>query len=664
MTLSSVAVTGDPTFEAASYIDVIYQQPKHTSIGFVNESAQEVVLRGWQGHNVYGGGTDAKVTRMAQRLAHTAWDAGQRMGQFIYGRYYGMGDCYVSNWNMHYACGPNAGDEGQSYTPVQYCNQVETKSIFTISAAPASATINTTTTQVITASPNSQTVNVVSSAGVIAGQWVVVEQSMADGFENLEAVEVTAVPSGTSITGIFLNHHPSGVTVTPAKVLDISDGSFVGEQRVVVNLSATPKTSGTVTTSAGGSLTGSTNANWASTMVGGSSVNIGAIALAKDQYRGPPYNTSTNSSDPTGPLDSWYQITTVTASNALSIHSFSVAGDTSYRGKGSFPTTYTIRPAMRILQLRNQGNTIICERTTHTWSVGDTLECVVCPYPDVATGFHLSYANWTAGGTLRSGLTVENRGARTFETGITVQAQPASPIALGSTTADNLGFTTGISVGAGLALNVVGHTGAMLCNVDVLSTTSSAINGSKIAWGGDLVTQRIESHPDALGMRWRGISVGDQGELTFHSNSGWGTSSNRSGSLENTELRYTGNMGLVANTANEDTWLQYRGEGSTDLYWRVRGAWSSLAQTHSQKGIAIEKVQRNSTAAVTVTSHFVVDGLATRVRAIPFELETISSEPAAPLATGVYLYTVVSSGKTVLYAKFDSGAAQVVATEP
>lgn len=144
------------------------------------------------------------------------------------------------------------------------------------------------------------------------------------------------------------------MTVTPALVLSIDNMSEVGQGRVVVNLSGASYSVGTVTGSVGAGLNGGGTA-WANNMVGGDALNIGAIQLDKDNYTGIPFNGG----GANGTLKSWFQIESVGAANFLNIFSFTVAGAVTYKGVGSFPTTYTIRPSVQILEIVRSSNQIV-----------------------------------------------------------------------------------------------------------------------------------------------------------------------------------------------------------------------------------------------------------------------------------------------------------------
>jgi len=382
--------------------------PSGTNVGFTTQMTVAIPGRIMEGENLHGGGTNAKCTFTNLGISVDAYGAGQRILTQQTINAYGMGDACLETRRVSFSSGNISGDEGVGFSLVNTLMQAELFVKANITSIPTQATINTTTTQVITGDKDPQTVTVANSSGVVAGQWVVVEQAPSTHLINIEAVQVTAVPNGTSITGIFRANHGLGVKVTPATVLGLA-ANFMGEQRVVVNLSATPYTTGTVASISGAAFTGS-GTTWANNMVGGNADNVGAISLTSDDYTGLPYSTAPNQ------LKSWYQITSVPSTTQVDIHTTSVAGDAAYRGNGvAVSGAYTIRPAMRILRIPNL-STIVCETSTHTWAVNDIIECAICPYPDM-TAFRYHVGAFTPGGTYRNFQAVLNLGSRKIEFG-------------------------------------------------------------------------------------------------------------------------------------------------------------------------------------------------------------------------------------------------------
>jgi hypothetical protein len=464
-------VGGDANFRRAFDITSNWQDPQVTNPNFSTALNISTILNAKNGQNVHGGGTNAKTSFIGAHHTVNAISGGQRLCQALTMNAFGHGDAACEARRIEFSGGPINGDEGTGWSVVNHLNQQNTLSLATISSVTTPATINTTTTQIITANKDEQTVTVASSAGVIAGQWVIVEQQVPSGQMNLEAVQIVSVPGGTSIRGIFRNNHANGVTVTPALVLVLDNTQEFGEQRVLVNLSGTSYSTGTVSSISGGGFTG-TGTAWTSNIVGGSALNVGAIALDIDTYTGDPFDDAPGSGQ--GPLKAWHQILNVSSGTALGVHSFSVAGDTSYKGKGitpaNLPSTYTIRPAARILQIT--GSTVVCEQSTHTWTAADNVECTICPYPDV-TGYQHHLEVYAPGGTLRGFSHFSNNGARTFGIGLSI----GSNMKTGGG-ADTIAFDVGISVSA-----------AVQTGIDITSATasgislpSSSVNGSKLTW--------------------------------------------------------------------------------------------------------------------------------------------------------------------------------------
>jgi hypothetical protein len=410
---------------------------------FSNEETVRIVSVATHGQST-NGTTQAKKTFIPLSITGTYIASGQK---FLHGgglTAYGMSDAALAgNIPVKFAGGPVNGDEGQGYQLVTQLTQQETLATATIASIPTQSTYTTTITQNITASKDAQTVTVASTTGATVGHWIVIGQEIINSSPNLEAVQIEAVGVGT-ITAKFFFNHLSTVTITPALVLNLDTVFKLGQDRVLVNLSQAAYTTGTVGAIAGGGMDGS-GTNWTDNVVGGNSFNIGAISLTADDFTGVPFDGAN------GPLKSWYQITQVTSPTHLAIWSFSVAGDTSYRGNANLAAggAYTIRQSAKILRVLVDAVRVVCETSTSTWTVGDSLECAICPYPDV-TGFQYHFGSWTPGSTCRAFLDARNYGARTFESGIFLGA---GSVIDGGGGADLYAYGTGIKI-AGFCENV------------------------------------------------------------------------------------------------------------------------------------------------------------------------------------------------------------------
>jgi len=468
--------TNNPTDHNALKIDVTTDSST-TDVGFTNEEAVEINFFPVHGQATNGGSTTAKKTFLTLNTSQTARAAGQK---FIYGQTmisYGMSDTAIwGNQAVQYSGGPVNGDEGQGWALVSDLKQQGFLVQSTISTVTTSS-YNSTTTQAITASTVAQTVTVASTSGAGVGDWVVIDQQIPSASPTMEAVQITAVGIGT-ITAIFYYNHSNGATIKPALVLDVGSGdaNFMGQDRIIINLSATPVTTGTVSSISGGGFTG-TGTSWANNMVGGNSLNIGAISLATDDYTNSPFDSGSNR------LRSWYEILNVGTTTAMGIYSTSVAGDASYRGKGA-PSTFTIRPKAKVLRVVSSGNSatgkLICENSTSTWSVGHIIEMPICPYPDVS-GFQYHMAAYTNGGSYRGFMSVINNGGRMMGTAFGCDSLGPVSDGLGTGGADTLAWDVGIRIG-----------GRLNTGIDVRKCLQGAITineyladaGSAVAWPG------------------------------------------------------------------------------------------------------------------------------------------------------------------------------------
>lgn len=383
---------------------------------FANTSSGHFTMSVQHGQNAYNALTLAKESFFGLSTDIEAIGAGQR---FVYSNNmvaYGMGDVALhGNDYVQFGGGPTDGDEGQGWGLASALTQQTFLSQTTIATVPTPSVLNTTTTQVINKSQFVQTVTVVSTAGAVAGDWVVVDQELPSPGTNMEAVQIISF-GPTSITGIFRCNHNNGCTITPALLLTLGSTFTLGQDRVLVNWSQPSYSTGTIASITGGGYTGS-GTNWTDNMVGGWAKNIGAIALTADDYAGSPFSLG-------NPLKSVYQIKSLVSPTSLGILSTSVAGDASYHGRGPGPAgsggsgVYKIVPCAKILRI--QSGLVICETSTSIWTIGDSVEQVICPYPDVG-GFQYNMSVFTTGGIRRYFMHVNNQGARKFDAFISLE---------------------------------------------------------------------------------------------------------------------------------------------------------------------------------------------------------------------------------------------------
>jgi len=468
-------ISGDPNDRWATRIRVATDCAQNNP-NFSNNECLEIDFSALNGQATNGGITTAKVTFLALNMGATYNASGQKnlTGESVTA--YGMSDTSIGQQFVQYAGGPVNGDEGQGFRLVSPLQQQGFLNTTTIQSKPTQSVVNTTTTQAIVASKNAQTVTVVSTAGAVNGDWVVIEQQVASGSPNLEAVQIISF-TPTSITGIFRYNHNNGVTVTPALVIQCFSTFQMGQDRVLVNLSAPSYSTGTVTAISGGGMDFSGTAlNSPTGPVGGTALNIGAISLTADDCTAGPFGGGNT-------LKSWYQITSVTTATHLTIHTFSVAGDAAYHGRGPGPAgsgaggsaAYIIRPCARVLRFGGTNGVVdgflICETSNAAlWVVGNSVEQAICPYADV-TGFNYRINHYTPGGAgVRSFLGVENWGARMWDTGILLRAGNGG---IGQPTGDTVAMNTGIfldNCNTGLVI--------FRCNTAGISLTSNFGSGA------------------------------------------------------------------------------------------------------------------------------------------------------------------------------------------
>lgn len=485
-------IGNDPNLRRAVDINVTTDSSTSNS-GFTDENALDVNLLATHGQNTAA----AKRTFIPLNVSGTYYGAGQKFISTTTLVSYSMGD--TATWGNNYvqfAGGPISGDEGVGWGLVSSLTQQPDLTLATINGIPTPATLSTTLTQSVTGSKDSQTVTVASSVGASVGNWLVIDQEVATGSPKMEAVQLTAVGPGT-ITAVFQNSHVNGTTVKPALLLQINNSFSFGEERYLINKSVTPVTAGTVSSISGGGFTG-TGTAWSTSMVGGNALNIGMISLAADDVTGGGHW------DPgTNRLRSWYSITSVGDATHLGIHTFSVAGDAAYRGKGPGSGAYTIRPSAKLL--RNLGGgAMVFENSTSTWTLNDSVELVICPYPDVS-GFQYHMASYTNGGTYRGFLSVDNNGARTFGAAFACAGVAGS---IGTPNGDPVGWDTGIlldSVNTGVLINQP--------QVQGIGFSGSINNAMNITWTQD--GRSLGPDTTNFGMQWQTTSVGPPGVISF-----------------------------------------------------------------------------------------------------------------------------------------------------
>lgn len=399
-------VLNDPNNAVGYSYSVTYDRPSLVNPGFPNTNLSQWTINAINGQLSPGGKSTFSNLYTLNKYAG---------GQAIWNDYvlncWGMSDCAKDSITVNFAQGPIGGDEtSAANNSVSYIRQLGTLAQATILSVDTNLAqgCNTTTTQAITASTSIQTVTVSDSTGCAPGGYVIIAQAPDNGTPNLGWTLITASAAG-SISGIFMNNQSSGVTVTPAKLLTVSNTQFFGQGRVLVDLNGATWNAGNVSSITGGEFIG-TGTGWANNMVGGNAANIGAIELISDRVTVNPFVPCTTIGVLPNCLKSWYQITTIIDATHLGIHSFSAAADASYRGIGA-PSSYNVFPAARILGFN--GNQLILETSTHTWTVGDVVECATSPFPDAAAE-EWNLDIWTPGYTPRPFRRLVNNGARTW----------------------------------------------------------------------------------------------------------------------------------------------------------------------------------------------------------------------------------------------------------
>jgi hypothetical protein len=452
-------VYGDPNWASAAFIQAYYDH-LITNPGYPNIVTFNSQLHLQHGQNCYGYDpngtwTQAKLTSGALSYGALWTGSGQHILHTFSGWCFGMSDTFLMSGQLMYAGGPIAGDEGQGFSPAIYAFQMNSLCLAHVTQV-VRTTFSTTITQAVACSKDPQVIHVASTIGANVNDWIVFNQQQPTPYYDICCAQITAVdPVGLTITCVCPNNWSVGTTITPALVLHLDNNYWFGQDRVIVNLSGTSYSTGRV------HLTGITfnahhGATWSDTVVGGNHMNIGAISFDDDTYTSAPFYYGYDLSDLRGnsSLRSWYQIVNTTSStlvvNATDVADFGYRGrvPTVYPPPSNRTGTYTIKPAARALwisppSLGSAG--VICETSTHTWNVGDLVECIICPYPDVH-GWDYRMAQYTPGAAMRQMMGLWNYGARKFGSGVNIgtNAQGAGGTVTREVGSDWYAFDTGI----------------------------------------------------------------------------------------------------------------------------------------------------------------------------------------------------------------------------
>lgn len=463
-TMTNPTISGDATDRWLGQITVNYDYTANVGTGFTDANGLQVVQNTNWAQFSYGNGTNAKWTTIPLNVFHTSAGAGQTFTTNETLTKYGMGDTFLGSRRLTFAGGPINGDEGIGFDAVSGVQQQRTLVTTVINGVPVRTTCNTTVNQGggITGSTTAQAVTVTSTTGCNVNDWLVIQPELGTATPNHEAVQIANVGGG-AITGIFRNNHSNGVAITPALVLTVGSNSQFGQNRILVDLSGSSYSTGTVSSISGGAFTGS-GTTWTTGIVGDNGTNnIGCIALTNDDYTGSPFSGGA------GTLKSWYQISGRSSNTSISIYKTSVAGDAGYNGKGVGSGAYIIRPCAEVLVIN--GTTVVLSTSAATWTNGDNLELAISPYPDVS-GHQEVLSVWTPGGALRRGFLLSNQGARTFTNALEISANLSA-----GGGADTIGWATGVSVSGSAIGYQVDSTVTQAAMVLPLSTHAS------ISWG-------------------------------------------------------------------------------------------------------------------------------------------------------------------------------------
>lgn len=139
---------------------------------------------------------------------------------------------------------------------------------------------------------------------------------------------------------------------------------------------------------------------------------------------------------------------------------------------------YTIAPCARILKVV-AGNVIILDNNAFTWTVGDSVEQIISPYPDTHGVQYIQEA-YTWGGTYRSLINTDNQGGRTLQTGI-ILASHMQALAGGG--ADTVAYSAGIEIdNAAVGINMDSRTSVAM-NISNPTAPMCWVNTGGVCFG-------------------------------------------------------------------------------------------------------------------------------------------------------------------------------------
>jgi hypothetical protein len=495
VTVTDPIFEGNPNYNRAVQFTATYDK-LISNAAFTDQSVVGIDLEFKAGLNVFNSdpqaNAQAKYTPIALNVGGNFIGAGEKFTLALTSNFWSMGDSFMFSGNTVYAGGPIAGDEGQGWSPQMQLGQPNGAVHDTITAV-VRTTYSATITSPVVGSQIPQAIPVSTTVGASIGDWIVINQSVPGNNSAIWAAQITAINPSVSITCICPINCAIGTTITPALCLNMNNGGFqYGEGRVLVNYSGTSYSTGTISSIVGGAFNGS-GTTWTNTMVGGNALNIGAIYLDIDTLTLSPFSVSL-------PCRSVYQINTIVNPTELGAFSTSVAADLSYRGRGVGQTglTYKIIPGARVLLVNPITGglptfTAICETSTHTWTVGDTVECTVCPYPDVH-GWDYVVAQWNAGGNRRFAINLLNAGARTFDTGINFSGQPTFIGNPANPGYDGFSFATGVNFAS--------------CKNPIVILTATSSDGTSIVAGSAIQINSPFGDGADTAIEWTGHAAG------------------------------------------------------------------------------------------------------------------------------------------------------------
>ncbi len=434
--------------------------------------------------------------------------AGQKFLMNLNPIHAGVGDGFGIDL-QHYCGGYKTatGDEGCSMMTLHGRQPGNiTLALTSVSTATGSTTLAGSVTK-STLPYDYKTVQVASTSGFTVGDWITVEQGvfekLSGGDANVETTQIQAIGAGPcpgascTLTALFQANHASGKTVQRAQVIagdsnTMNDG-FWGQNRLVVDSSVTPYSTGNADATEGSFIITGHSTAWTSTLVGGTVNFPGCFAFTGDNTTG-----GTREYWPIQSVDSNTQMTLSRAySNKVpgtnpsgAAYVFVPCGRI-----GAFVVASTVADPTTNAAYGEQITGIVMEGGQYTWVTSHTVEQTISPY-QTFNPVHIYVHDWE--GILRGGslLTLGDKtlGGTQWQAALRIEDSQTDD-------ATHARYVNGIRVQGNTSVNAVVLEGRNLAGSGIARVTYGTSDPKKDIWAASSGIDGTESYPIANGHR-------------------------------------------------------------------------------------------------------------------------------------------------------------------